>query len=140
MKYSFLWALYRQKKSSVVIYIALFLLPSLFDILSFFDKKYSFPFWYTHPQSTVGRMIESSSFWWMILFNLIPFFLLLFIYQKYLIKMLIIWACLSGIYFIINHWFIADYASSSASIIAFALIFLQTKNNQLMTTYIQSDP
>ncbi|MDU2406758.1 hypothetical protein ABCA12_2885 [Acinetobacter junii] len=140
MKYSFLWALYRQKKSSVVIYIALFLLPSLFDILSFFDKKYSFPFWYTHPQSTVGRMIESSSFWWMILFNLIPFFLLLFIHQKYLIKMLIIWACLSGIYFIINHWFIADYASSSASIIAFALIFLQTKNNQLMTTYIQSDP
>ena len=140
MKYSFLWALYRQKKSSVVIYIALFLLPSLFDILSFFDKKYSFPFWYTHPQSTVGRMIESSSFWWMILFNLIPFFLLLFIHQKYLIKMLIIWACLSGIYFIINQWFIADYASSSASIIAFALIFLQTKNNQLMTTYIQSDP
>ena len=140
MKYSFLWALYRQKKSSVVIYIALFLLPSLFDILSFFDKKYSFPFWYTHPQSTVGRMIESSSFWWMILFNLIPFFLLLFIHQKYLIKMLIIWACLSGIYFIINHWFITDYASSSASIIAFALIFLQAKNNQLMTTYIQSDP
>ena len=140
MKYSFLWALYRQKKSSVVIYIALFLLPSLFDILSFFAKKYSVPFWYTHPHSTVRRMIASSSFWWMILFNLIPFFLLLFIHQKYLIKMLIIWACLSGIYFIINHWFIADYASSSASIIAFALIFLQTKNNQLMTTYIQSDP
>lgn len=38
MKYSFLWALYRQKKSSVILYIALFLLPSLFDILSFFDK------------------------------------------------------------------------------------------------------
>lgn len=140
MKYSFLWALYRQKKSSVIIYIVLFLLPSLFDILSFFDKKYSFPFWYTHPQSTVGRMIESSSFWWMILFNLIPFFLLLFIHQKYLIKMLIIWTCLSGVYFIINHWFIANYASSSASIIAFALIFLQTKNNQLMMTYIQPSP
>ena len=63
MKYSFLWALYRQKKSSVIIYIALFLLPSLLDILSFFDKKYSFHFWYTNQQSTVGRMVESSSFW-----------------------------------------------------------------------------
>ena len=75
MKDSFLWALYRQKKSSVIIYIGLFLLPSLLDILSFFDEKYAFPFWYTNPQSTVGRMIENSSFWWMILFNLIPFFL-----------------------------------------------------------------
>lgn len=137
MKYSFLWALYRQKKSSVIIYIALFLLPSLFDILSFFDKKYSFPFWYTHPQSTVGRMIESSGFWWMILFKLIPLLLLLFIHQRYLIRMLIIWACLSSIYYLINLWFIADYSNSSAFMIMCALIFLRTKNNELMGTYIQ---
>lgn len=137
MKYSFLWALYQQKKSSVIIYIALFLLPSLFDILSFFDKKYAFPFRYTHPQSTVGRMIESSGFWWMILFNLIPLFLLLFIHQRYLIRMLITWACLSSIYYLINHWFIADYANSSAFMIMCALIFLRTKNNELMGTYIQ---
>lgn len=137
MKYSFLWALYRQKKSSVIIYIALFLLPSLFNIISFFAKKYAFPFWHPHPQSTIGRMIESSSFWWMILFNLIPFFLLLFIHQKYLIKMLIIWTCLSGVYYLINHWFLADYANSSAPIIMFTLIFLRTKNNELMGTYIQ---
>ncbi len=137
MKDSFLWALYRQKKSSVIIYIALFLLPSLFNIISFFAKKYAFPFWHPHPQSTIGRMIESSSFWWMILFNLIPLFLLFFIHQRYLIRMLVIWACLSSIYYLINHWFLADYANSSASMIMCALIFLRTKNNELMGSYIQ---
>jgi hypothetical protein len=137
MKYSFLWALYRQKKSSVIIYIALFLLPSLLDILSFFDKKYSFHFWYTNPQSTVGRMIESSSFWWMILFNLIPFFLLLFIHQRFLIRMLIIWACLSGGYYVLNSWFIADYANSTVSTIILTLILIRSENSKLLRSSIQ---
>ena len=137
MKYSFLWALYRQKKSNVIIYIGLFLLPSLLDILSFFDRKYSFHFWYTNPQSTVGRMVESSSFWWMILFNLIPFFLLLFIHQRFLIRMLIIWTCLSGGYYVLNSWFIADYANSTVSTIILTLILIRSENSKLLRSSIQ---
>lgn len=137
MKYSFLWALYRQKKSNVIIYIGLFLLPSLLDILSFFDRKYSFHFWYTNPQSTVGRMVESSSFWWMILFNLIPFFLLLFINQRFLIRMLIIWICLSGGYYVLNSWFIADYANSTVSTIILTLILIRSENSKLLRSSIQ---
>lgn len=137
MKYSFLWALFRQKKSSVIIYIALFLLPSLLDVLSFFDEKNAFSFWYTNPQSTVGRMIESSSFWWMILFNLIPFFLLLFINQRFLIRMLIIWICLSGGYYVLNSWFIADYANSTVSTIILTLILIRSENSKLLRSSIQ---
>ncbi|MFM2332083.1 MAG: hypothetical protein RIQ74_906, partial [Pseudomonadota bacterium] len=118
-------------------YIGLFLLPSLLEILSFFDEKYAFPFWYTNPQSTVGRMIENTRFWWMILFNLIPFFLLLFIHQRFLIRMLIIWACLSGGYYVLNSWFIADYANSTVSTIILTLILIRSENSKLLRSFTQ---
>ena len=64
-------------------------------------------------------------------------FLLLFIHQRFLIRMLIIWACLSGGYYVLNSWFIADYANSTISTIILTLILIRSENSKLLRSFTQ---
>ncbi|NNP68252.1 hypothetical protein [Acinetobacter sp. Ac_5812] len=137
MKYRFLWALYRQNKGKAIRKGCWFLLPSLFNLLCFLNFHHHFIDWQVNPKSTIGRLIISPQFLWVILWDSLPFLLLLLIHQKYLARSLNIWVSITAIYFLIDAWYWSSYSSGTLLIVAWALPFLKIENTNLMGTYIQ---
>lgn len=138
MKNSFLWAVYRQKKSSVI-WISLFLIvPNVLNIFAYLNiHNHFFDFTLANPNSTLGKLIDSNYFWQTTLFNFIPFLLLISVPQKNLIRLFNFWLILATVYSLINSWYINTY--SIFYVTCFYLIFrdINRKNEELMATYIQ---
>ncbi len=139
MKYSFLWATYRQKKSTAVWFSLFFIIPSLFNILNYLDGHYHFfNFFLANPKSSVGRLLDSNYFWQTTLFNFIPFLLLIFVPQKNLIRLFDFWLILATLYSLTNSWYINTYSILSVTYFYFIYRDINRKNKELMDTYIQN--
>lgn len=139
MKYSFLWALYRQDKEKAIRKGCWFLLPSIFNVFCFLNFHYHLLEWQVNPKSSIGRLIISPQFTLVILWDSLPFLLLLLIHQKFIARSLNIWVSITAIYFLIDAWYWSNYSSGTLLIVAWALPFLKIENTNLMGTYIQSN-
>ncbi|NNP77937.1 hypothetical protein A7P54_16180 [Acinetobacter sp. Ac_3412] len=137
MKYSFLWALYRQDKGKAIRKGCWFLLPSFANFLCFLNFHYQLIEWQVSPQSSIGRLISGPHFWWVILFDCIPFLLLATVRQRYLLILLKIWLLIAVSFFLINAWFCASYPYSTILLFALSFASLKQEQNQLMNTYIR---
>ena len=84
-------------------------------------------------------MIISPQFTLVILWDSLPFLLLLLIHQKYIARSLNIWVSITAIYFLVDAWYWSNYSSGTLLIVAWALPFLKIENTNLMGTYIQSN-
>lgn len=136
MKDSFLWALYRQDKGKAIRTGCWFLLPSIFNLFCFLNFHYQLLEWQVNPKSSIGRLISEPYFWWVILFDCIPFLLLVAVWQRHILKPLNLWLFIAVCFCFINAWFwTASYPYST--VLLFIYLFRSLKQEQLMGTYIQ---
>ena len=137
MKYSFLWALYRQDKGKAIRKGFWFLFPSIFNLFCFLNFHYQLLEWQVNPKSSLARLISGPHFWWAILFDCIPFILSITVWQRYFLKLLKIWLFIAFCYFLINAWFWSNYSFVTGVMVAYALPFLEIENKKIKGTYIQ---
>lgn len=138
MKYSFLWALYRQDKGKAIRKGCWFLLPSFANLLCFLNFYYQLIQWQVNPKSSIGKLISGTHFWWVILFDCIPFLLLITVWQRQVLKLLYLWFFIAVCFCLINSWFWASYPYSTIILFGYSIRSLEQEHNQLVSTYIHS--
>ncbi len=111
MKYSFLWALYRQNRQKTFLTALLYSFPTWIDIFFYINQT-------AH---------------WLLLF-------LFCLRQTQLILALKIWIGIAGSLFLIHAFYWPSYPITTLLIISFNLPFLNLRNKELMHTYINPMP
>lgn len=138
MKYSFLWALYRQDKGKAIRKGCWFLFPSFANLFCFLNFHYQLIDWQVNPKSSIGKLISGPHFWWAILFDCIPFLLLVTVWQRQVLKLLYLWLFIAVCFCLINAWFWASYPYSTIILFGYSIRSLKQEHNQLMSAYIHS--
>ena len=136
MKYSFLWAIYREKPLSAFLYGLLYSFLPLLDLITYLNYKFR---WLTEIPTTDSisfRMINSPSFWLMTLFNLMPLFCLFLIKQQKLIVVLAVWIFCGFSFYLVNKYTVANYPISTLILVSSSLALIRSRNKKLMLTYI----
>lgn len=140
MKYSFLWAIYREKPLSAFLYGLLYSFLPLLDLITYLNYKFR---WLTEIPTTDSisfRMINSPSFWLMMLFNLMPLFCLFLIKQQKLIVVLAVWIFCGFSFYLVNNYTVANYPISTLILVSSSLALIRSRNKKLILTYINLTP
>jgi len=140
MKYSFLWAIYREKSLSAFLYSLLYSFLPLLDLITYLNYRFR---WLTEIPTTDSisfRMINSPSFWLMTLFNFVPLFCLSLIKQQKLIVVLAVWIFCGFSFYLINNYTVANYPMSTLILVSSSLALIRSRNKKLMLTYINPMP